>query len=111
MKDLLDKKTKRVNPVAGVVAGLVIGAGAAVAGVVALKDEKNRKKVKDAFKTVKGQAKEYLDDLQKTARQEEKKIVKLADQKKKEVKITKTIKKSIAPKLAKGVKKTKRKAS
>lgn len=50
-----DQKNSGVNQVAVAVAGAVVGAGLAVAGVV-LSDEKNRQKVKD-----------FANDLQKQA--------------------------------------------
>ena len=39
-------KKKEFNPVVAAVAGVVVGAGVAVAGAVALSDKKNREKVK-----------------------------------------------------------------
>lgn len=62
-----NKKHDNVNPVVAAVTGAVIGAGVVVAGAVALKDEKNRKKVKEVFKNVKHQAMEYMEDMQKHA--------------------------------------------
>ena len=61
---------KGMSPMAAGVAGAVVGAGIAVAGAMALKDEKNRAKVKGALKAVKKQASEYVDDLQERAHQQ-----------------------------------------
>ncbi|MGE5041713.1 MAG: hypothetical protein ACM3IJ_02315 [Candidatus Levyibacteriota bacterium] len=54
-----DKKAG-VNPVVAGVAGAVVGAGMAVAGTMALKDEKNRKKVRDVATGIAKQASEYM---------------------------------------------------
>ncbi|MDP2649518.1 MAG: hypothetical protein Q8P10_01605 [bacterium] len=62
-----DERQKGFNQAAAVVAGAVVGAGVAVAGMVALKDEKNRKKVKEALTNVKDQAIDYMEDMQKQA--------------------------------------------
>lgn len=59
------------NPVVAAVTGAVIGAGIAVAGAVALRDEKNREKVKEAFTNIKDQAKGYMDDMQKQVKEKE----------------------------------------
>lgn len=60
-----DKKQNHIYPVVAAVAGAVVGAGA-----VALKDKKNRKKVKKAFATVKGRAKDYIKDVQRIVNEE-----------------------------------------
>lgn len=71
MKTVAQKKQTEVhggmNPVVMAVTGAVIGAGIAVAGVgaVALKDEKNRQKVKEALGSAKDQAVDYIEDVQK----------------------------------------------
>ena len=61
------KEHKGVSPVAAAVAGAVVGAGVAVAGAVALRDEKNQKKVKDMLHKVKDHAEHSLKDAQKAA--------------------------------------------
>lgn len=58
-----DKKNGGVNPIAVAVAGAVVGAGIAVAGVV-LSDEKNRKKVKDFADSVQEQAEDKKKKLE-----------------------------------------------
>ncbi len=71
MKTIAPKKQTEVHggmsPVVMAVTGAVIGAGIAVAGVgaVALKDEKNRQKVKDVLDTAKDHAVDYIEDVQK----------------------------------------------
>jgi hypothetical protein len=64
-----DKKS--MNPLAAGVAGAVVGAGIAVAGAVALKDEKNRAKVKGVLKAVKKKANGYVAELEKKANQQQ----------------------------------------
>lgn len=49
-----------ISPLAAAVAGMVVGAGVAVAGAVALRDEKNRKNIKKAMTNVKNQAEDYV---------------------------------------------------
>ena len=62
---------KGMSPVAAGIAGAVVGAGIAVAGTVALKDEKNRAKVKGVLKAVKKQTGDYVEDLQKKAHKQQ----------------------------------------
>lgn len=61
------KESGGISPVVMAVTGAVIGAGIAVAGVgaVALKDEKNRQKVKEVLDSAKDQAVDYIEDVQK----------------------------------------------
>ena len=72
-----DKKT--ISPVQAAVAGAVVGAGVAVAGAVALKDEKNRKQVKKVLHEIKGQAQEYMSELNKSVGDKEQIKEKLAE--------------------------------
>lgn len=65
-KQKIGKKSE-FNSTAAIVTGAVVGVGVAVAGLVALKDEKNRKKVRDVLTNVKNQATDYIDDMQKQA--------------------------------------------
>ncbi len=60
-------KKKEFNPVVAAVAGVVVGAGVAVAGAVALSDKKNREKVKKTLANAKDQAMGYVEDVQKQA--------------------------------------------
>lgn len=62
-----DKEKGGVNPVVAAVTGAVVGAGVAIAGAIALKDEKNRQKVKDVLTNAKDQAVGYMEDIQKQA--------------------------------------------
>jgi hypothetical protein len=61
------EEKSEINPVVAAVTGAVIGVGVAVAGAVALTDEKNRKRVKDVLSNVKNQAMGYMDDMQEKA--------------------------------------------
>lgn len=70
-----DMHSKGVSPVAAAVTGAVVGAGVAVAGAVALKDKKNREKVKEVLTTVKEQAMNYIEDIQTTANQKKEEMV------------------------------------
>ena len=54
-----------VSPIAAAVVGAVVGAGVAVAGAIALKDEKNRDKVKEVLANVKDTATGYVKDVKK----------------------------------------------
>jgi hypothetical protein len=79
-----DKQDKKgMSPLAAGVAGAVVGVGIAVAGAVALKDEKNRAKVKGALKAVKKQANGYVDKLQKEADKHQDKAKEKVDEVKK----------------------------
>ncbi len=55
-----------VIPAVIAVTGAVIGAGVvAVAGAIAMKDEKNREKVKEALDTVHDKASDFVDEVKK----------------------------------------------
>ncbi len=73
-------KTAGVNPMVAAVAGAVVGAGIAVAGVV-LSDEKNREKIVKAVTTVKDDVTHYVEKTQKQVEVEKKALEKriLAD--------------------------------
>ena len=62
-----EKHDNGMNPGVAAVAGAVVGASIAAAGAVAMKDKKNRDKVKAVFDAVKSQAVEYADDAKTTA--------------------------------------------
>ncbi len=66
---MLNKKQNSVNPVAAAVAGAVVGAGVAIAGAIALKDEKNRKKVQEVLKDAKDQASGHIKTMQGEAKE------------------------------------------
>lgn len=55
------------NPVVAAVTGAVVGAGVAIAGAVALKDKKNREKVKEVLTEVKDKATGFMEEMQKQA--------------------------------------------
>ncbi len=67
-----DNGKDRFNSIIAGVTGVVVGAGVAIAGVVALKDEKNRKKVKEALIDVKDQAIDYIEDKKDEKKKKEK---------------------------------------
>jgi hypothetical protein len=60
-------KEKNINPVAAIATGVVIGAGAALAGAAVLSDKKNQEKIKKVIKDVKKQVIGYAEDTQKNA--------------------------------------------
>ncbi len=66
---MTNKKQNGVNPVAAAVAGAVVGAGVAIAGAIALKDEKNRKKVQEVLKDTKDQASKHMKTMQGEAKE------------------------------------------
>jgi|GEM_PF-6286069 len=61
------KKNNGVSHIATAVAGVILGAGAVVAGAIALNDKGNMNKVKDALSSAKKQAKDYVSDIKDTA--------------------------------------------
>jgi hypothetical protein len=65
------QKIKRDNPLIAAIAGAIFGAGAAIAGTVALKDKKNRDKAKKVLTNVKNQALGYVKKIQKETKNEE----------------------------------------
>jgi uncharacterized membrane-anchored protein YhcB (DUF1043 family) len=75
---MINKNKTTINPVAAAVTGAVIGAGVAVAGAIALKDEKNQTKVKKALHEAKEQATDYMAEIKKTVGDKEILIEKLA---------------------------------
>jgi hypothetical protein len=52
-----------INPVVAAATGAVVGAGAVIAGVVALNDQKNRAKVDKVVKDVKNHAKDHMAEV------------------------------------------------
>jgi hypothetical protein len=74
MTDPKQKQQKGFNSAAAIVTGAVVGVGVAVAGIVALKDEKNRKKVRDVLTNVKNQATDYMEDMQKNIQDKKKEV-------------------------------------
>jgi hypothetical protein len=59
-------KEKGINPVAAVATGIIIGAGAALAGAAVLSDKKNQDKAKKVIKDVKNQLSGHMENMQKT---------------------------------------------
>jgi gas vesicle protein len=74
------------NPVAVAVTGAVVGAGVVVAGAAALKDKKNREKVKEVLTNIKDQAIDYMEDMQKRTQDKNDKAEKKLDEGKGKVK-------------------------
>ena len=68
-----DEEAGGVNPFVAAVAGAVVGAGVAVAGV-ALADEKNRKKINVAVTDAKELTMEYMANIQKQAQEKKNEI-------------------------------------
>jgi gas vesicle protein len=83
------KQENTMNPLAVAVTGAVVGAGVAIAGAMALKDEKNRKKVKDVLLNAKDQASSYIETMKSESKDKKaevtEKVTKVIDAKKKEV--------------------------
>lgn len=87
MKDNKQDETKGgVNPVIVAVTGAIVGAGVAVAGTIALQDEKKREKVKGVLSNVKDQAMEYMENMQKTQEDKKNEVNRKFTEGKKEVK-------------------------
>jgi hypothetical protein len=63
-----DENKAGVGSVVAAATVAAIGAGIAVAGVAALKDEQNRKKVKKVLSNVRDQAVDYMGDMQQEMR-------------------------------------------
>ncbi len=72
MTNSKQNKKGKASLIAGIT-GAIVGAGAAVAGAIALKDKKNRDKVKKVFTNVKNQAMGYVKKMKKEEVKEEKK--------------------------------------
>lgn len=79
-------KEKNINPVAAVATGIVIGAGAAIAGAAILRDKKNQTKVKKVLKEVKSQVAGYVEDSQKALHEKKEEGEEKAAQSKEELK-------------------------
>jgi len=63
-KKKINKKSG-VNPVAAAFTGLIIGAGAAVAGAIVLNDKNNREKIATAVTDVNNNVKKTMDKAEK----------------------------------------------
>jgi len=68
-----DEKRVGINPLVVAVAGAVVGAGIAVAGV-ALSDENNRKKVEESATKAKELTREYVDGIQKQVQEKKNEV-------------------------------------
>lgn len=88
-----NEKKSGFNPVVAAVTGVVVGAGVAVAGIVALKDKKNREKVKQVLTNVKDQAVGYMEKIQKKVKDKKGNVEKkLADGQKEVKKVATSVK-------------------
>lgn len=58
-----DSTKDGINPIVAAVTGAVVGAGIAIAGAIALKDEDTRDQVKEVFANAKDQAMGYVEDV------------------------------------------------
>ncbi len=63
-KKEVDKKSG-INPVAAAVTGLIVGAGAVVAGAIVLNDKNNREKIAIAVTDVNNNVKKTMDKAEK----------------------------------------------
>jgi len=79
-------ENKSINPIVAAVTGAVVGAGLAIAGTVALKDEKNIEKVKKMMTNVKDQAVEFKKNVQEQAQDKKIEVEKKVEEEKKKVK-------------------------
>ena len=100
MTDVQPKKTSQVSagvsPVVAAVTGVVVGAGLAIAGVVAMKDKKNQEKVREAVDNTKDKAAELMKDVQEQASKTQDEVeTSLSDGKAKAEKIANSAKNSI----------------
>jgi len=58
-------KKSNINPVAAAVTGLIVGAGAAVAGAIVLNDKNNRQKITTAVVDANNHVQETMDKAEK----------------------------------------------
>ncbi|MFH1244286.1 MAG: hypothetical protein V1487_01785 [bacterium] len=78
------------------VTGAVVGAGAVIAGVVALSDKKNQEKIRKAFQKAKDFVHKYAERTQTEVKEGKTTIKKVANQAIKSAeKVTKTVKKKV----------------
>lgn len=80
----VDKKGG-VNPLAAAVAGIVVGAGVAVAGAVALNDENNRKNIKKSLISMKGRAMDFIEENKKHAQVKKVEVAKKINESKEKI--------------------------
>lgn len=67
--------TKGIHPVVAGAVGAAVGATAAVVATAAMKDEKTRARVKKVLTTVREQAMDYVDKMQKQVPEQSKKLI------------------------------------
>lgn len=70
MTNSKQKKKGKFSLIAGIT-GAIVGAGAAIAGALALKDKKNRNKVKKVLTNAKNQAENYVKKIKKGVKDKE----------------------------------------
>lgn len=76
---MADNKRRGANPLGAILTGAVVGAGAVIAGAVALSDKGNRKTINDAFSKAKSRMDGYLGNVQKETNKEKTKMKKVAN--------------------------------
>ena len=81
-----DTTKNGVNPVVVAVTGAIVGAGVAVAGAIALKDKKNREKVKEILSNVKDHTMGYMEDMKKQVEDKKGEVEEALTEGKKEIK-------------------------
>jgi len=92
MKKIKQNKKRGVSPVATAVAGMVVGAGIAVAGAIVLSNENNQKKMKGVYNKTKNKIVDYVDNVNaKVNGQKETIKGKIDDNKNKATKTLKTV--------------------
>jgi uncharacterized membrane protein YgaE (UPF0421/DUF939 family) len=86
---MINKQKNNIKAVAAGATGAAIGFGIAALGAVAIfGNKKNNDKVKKILATIKNQARNYLEEVQKKTNKKEKEVAeKLADSKNEEAKI------------------------
>ena len=81
------EKQSAVSPVVAAVTGVAVGAGLATVGIMAMKNDKNKEKVKKVINTVKSKASNYLKKTEKQVDEGKKKLVKTVAAAKKSAKM------------------------
>lgn len=74
-----DENDNGINQIAAAVTGVLVGAGAVVAGAVILNDKKNKAKVDKAVEDVKSKARELKKDTEEKMSQVGDKVQKLVE--------------------------------
>jgi hypothetical protein len=97
-QDKQESSTTTLGLAAAALTGAVVGTGVAIVGALALKDKKNRERVKSVFNEVKNQAVEYMDQLQQGVKNEKEHVKKSVQKVADTTKSAKKVKRSISSK-------------